>query len=1257
MESRRWNFSSLMSLLLLAAGLAACGALPPDPTRLAPSPTPPLTAPAQLQSLPSQRPDTLRFEHFFVEDGLSQSMVRCILQDGQGYLWIGTEDGLNRYDGYTFKVYKNDPVDLESLSQNIINALIEDRTGNLWVGTANGGLHRYNRLTGKFSRFQNDPDDPKSLSSNQVNVIFEDSGGRLWVGTSRGGLNSFDVGSDVFHRYQNNPNNPNTLSSNTVYAIQEDQAGDLWIGTSAGLDRFSSTSNTFTHFASEPGNPTSLSGSVIRALFINSYGDLWVGTEEGGLYRLERAQQRFTRYQNEPANATSLSGDHVRTILQDRSGELWVGTSDGGLNLYDRPHDHFVRYRSNALERSSLSDDRILSMHADRAGILWVGTYNGLNRLDPPYKHFEHYTSNPQDVNSLGARPVFALQEDAFGGLWIGTGGGGVDRFDRQTGRFSHFRNNPAFTASLSSNTVRAMLLDSTQALWVGTANGLNRMDTASGLVTRYQSAPNTPGSLSYHSIAALAEDAQGDIWVATEGGGLNRLDRATGQFQAYQHKSNDPNTLSDNVLSTLYIDRDGMLWVGTLFSGLNRLDPRTAEVTRYYHNPTDANSLSDNYILSIYEDSAGILWVGTTGGLNRFDRAAGSFTRFREKDGLPNDYIYAILEDQSGYLWLSTNKGIARLDPAALTIKNFDYRDGLQSNEFNIGAALRTRGGELIFGGVNGITAFFPAQIMDNPLAPPVVLTALTRRGQPITGDIPEAVTEVKLAWPDNLFDFEFAALNLLRPEKNQYAYKLEGFDQDWNLIGNRRNGSYTNLPGNTYTLRLKASNNDGVWNEEGLSLRVIVEPPFWETWVFRILAGLGLALVILGGYQYRLRSIRLRNRALESQVSERTRVIEQRNQEIEALYRADERMHRYLALDQVLQALVDVAVELIKADKCAVFTWDENERFLAARVSQGFAPNRLAGLRVRRGEGLIGLVAAQGEPMFIEDTLTDLGWRQELPSFVEAVEQEGIRSCLYLAIRVGEKVFAVFCVFFTCPQAFDGAARRLYTTLAQRAALSIENARLFEQTKELVAIEERTRLARDLHDSAKQKAFAALAQLGASNSMLESKPSAARGHLTEAENLVHDVIQELTFVIQEMYPLELKEQGLAVALRGYVFEWENQNDIAVELKINGLAQLDLATEQVLYRVVQESLANVARHSRARQVDVEVSYLPESVDIVICDDGIGFTPGQRTTGIGLRSMQERVQKICGQLTIDSCPGKGTRVTVCAPLKNCGARE
>ena len=1203
-------------------------------------------------SLPQVRFERVVDEFADVLTGPSQ-----VIQDQYGFIWIGSVDGLTRFDGYHFKFYQHDLDNPESLSSNQVTAVLEDRTGTLWVGTEGDGLDRFNRAQETFVHFRYRADDPGSLGNGRVNVIYEDSLGELWVGTSGGGLNRLDSRSGAFVHYLHDPEAPGSLASNTVYAIYEDSRGILWVGTNNGLDRLDRQTGLFTHFQHDPQNFKSLSHNSVYAIQEDTWGTLWLGTYGGGLDRLNLEAGTFVNFHSDPKDPTSLSNDIITSLLVDRSGMLWIGTMGGGINRLDPLTDDFTRYLYDAANPHSPSSSYIHALFEDQAAILWVSTARLLDKYDPYKEKFTHQFRQDH---------VTAILEDRLDNLWVGAFDG-LYRYDQATEEVTHFRHDPKNAESLSEWRVTAIVEDRLGNLWVGTnGGGLNRFNRKYNNFTAFRYDPRNAESVRSDTITALYVDQEGNLWVGTDNG-LSLFDRQGERFIELPLTMNPDELGGSEIVRTLLEDQQGRLWIGTEGGGLKRFEPDSGLMTTFRHSKNDPNSLSNNVIYALFEDSKGMLWVGTEGGLHRFNPKAESFTRYGVESGLPDDEVYAILEDQFGNLWMSTDHGLSKLNPTTGIFRNYDAEDGLQGNQFSA-AALRRRTGEMLFGGVNGISAFSPDQITDNPYVPPVILLELRQDGQAMQlAQITGSLAGLTLSGLVKNIEFEFAALSYSQPERNQYAYMLEGYDADWIYLGTERTGRYTNLPGGTYTLHLKGANDDGVWNEAGLSARLTVVPPFWETrWFWGLLAVIVIGSAI-AGYRIRVVSVEARNRELEEQVVERTKESERRRKELEALYQADESMHRHLNLDPLLQALVNVAVDILHADKSAVLAWpssgpaaDAESRQLVMRVGRGI-PEHCQTFQGKLADWLVAL----HEPVYVADAQAEIDAHSPQSSLAHLMLAEGIHSWMLLPIYIQEQFFGVFNVCSTRSQAFGERDRRLFQALVQRACLAIENARLYENAQELAVIKERNRLARDLHDSVKQKTFAALLQIGASRRLATSQPERAQEYMEEAENLVHDVLQELATMIQEMYPLTLQERGLVDAMHAYATQWARQNGIQVDFYTHGEDRLPHITEQALYRVFQEALANIARHSQAKRVQLDLACCGDaggaSDEVVqgfgpgegaylrIIDDGCGFDPVNVQTGMGLRSMRERVESLGGMLHISSNPGGGTCIEVIIP--------
>ncbi len=838
-------------------------------------------------------PRPMRFERLSIDQGLSQNTVTAILQDRTGFLWLGTQDGLNRYDGYGFEVYRSAVDDPATLGADWILNLAEDPSGDLWIGTEGGGLARWRRATDTFIRYRHDPEDPASLSGDRVAVITRDRSGALWVGTFESGLSRLAATNrppagaprqdlpgtappavpvaGVFERFRYHPDDPASLSDDRVRAVLEDRRGNLWIGTLGGLNRYDTERGAFVRYRHRPGDPLSLSDDRVRAIAEDADGDLWIGTEGGGLNRLPGgAGDRFERFRHDPAERDGLSHDWVRALFTDRDGRLWIGT-DGGLNLWrgnDRrsaetsDRGRFASYRHDPGNPASLSSDQVLTISQDQSGLLWVGTLGGgLSKWNPGTWSFGHDAGDPAWIRPSAAGGsslnVFAISEDRDGILWVGRLGSGLERLDRRSGERSHFRHRPGDGGSLGDDRVTALLHDRRGILWVGTyGGGLNRMaGPAAVAFERYLHDPGRPDSLSTDSVTTLFEDRQGRLWVGTYGGGLN-LHLGGGAFQPFRHQSDDEQSLSHDRPMSIAEDGDGRLWVATDGGGLNRFHAVTEAFLRIGHDPADPGSLASDELNAVHVDPSGQLWVGTKGaGLDRLeslDEALGRavFRNYSRADGLPAETILGIRSEAGGALWLSTNNGLSRFDPENRTFKNYNASHGLQSKEFNLGAHYQSSSGELFFGGVNGLNAFYPDQIEANSHVPPVVLTSFTKINQPVRFERPVFdVERIELTHRDYSFSFELAALDFTAPERNRYRYRLEGFDDGWIENGTRRWVTFTNLDPGGYRLRVQGSNNDRLWNEAGASIAVAVAPPPWRTWWAYTLYALGFLAVVGGG------------------------------------------------------------------------------------------------------------------------------------------------------------------------------------------------------------------------------------------------------------------------------------------------------------------------------------------------------------------------------------------------------------------------
>ncbi len=867
------------------------------------------------------------FEHITVRDGLSQNSVYCILQDHKGFLWFGTEDGLNKYDGYEFLEYRPHSKKSEGLSSNFVLSIVEDRDHMIWIGTMDGGLSRFDRRMEKFTRYQNVPGDPTSLSHNVVRALLVDSGNTLWIGTDQG-LQRFNPGTGTFTGYPALYDLPLGVTQKAVRVLLEDhQSGRIWVGTEGGFSELDPATGEFSHYFHDPGNSNSLSNNFVRAICEDRDGYLWIGTRDGGLNYFDPETRTFTRYANRPGDPKSLSNNTIWSIFEDSKGVLWIGT-ESGLNIFNREDDSFIRYRRDPSNPHGLSQEKVLSIRESGGGILWFGTHlGGVNKYNRERERFAHYYHEPGNNNSLSNNVVWSILEDHAGMLWIGTNKG-VNRWNRNRNIFSHFYHQPGNPRSLSHNTVYYIFEDGEKGLWLGTTKGLDRFRPKTGEFDHYRPPPRDSIAPQSPIVLRIAGDPAGYFWVGTDQG-LFKFFPETGRFIPYRNDPGDLGSLSSDVISALCFDRFGTLWAGTIVGGVNVFNRERGTFTHYKNQADDPGSLSGNNVSLFFEDSAGLLWIGTTGrGLNRFDREKKIFLHYGVEDGLPNAGIFGMLEDESGLLWIATNGGLSRFDPHGNVFKNFGLKEGLQSVEFNGGAYCRSRTGEMYFGGINGFNSFFPSQIVDNPYPPGIVLTGLKIFNQDVAvGEtlhgidvLRQSITEsdqIELSHRHVVFTLQYSALHYAAPDRNLYAYKMDGLDSGWNYVGNRRIATYAHLAPGDYTFRVKGANKDKVWNDEGLRLGITIVPPYYKTTWFYVLAVLGVVLLGLFTHFMRVRQLRRHERKLSRLVEERTRELEQINHIVKAI-------NSEMNLERFLYSLLKETFRLEDVDQATVLVHD---------------------------------------------------------------------------------------------------------------------------------------------------------------------------------------------------------------------------------------------------------------------------------------------------------------------------------------------
>jgi len=822
--------------------------------------------------------NNIKFEHLDINSGLSQSNVQCILQDSRGFIWFGTPDGLNKYDGYNITVYKKDSKKTNSLSHNYIKDIIEDKNGDLWIATWGGGLNRYNRQKDEFTQFKHDQSDVNSISGNFLISLLKDSEDKIWISTELG-IDVFDPPKKQFIHYRNNKHDESSLSDDAVADMIEDSQHNIWIATTnGGLNLFDRKKNTFTRFQHNDKDIASISINNIWTVFEDSRHNIWVGTVGGGLNLLDRSTGKFRVFKkNKTGN--SICDNVIFSIAEDNEGILWIGSENGGISKLDPKSGIFHNYQHDESDNSSLSSSSINRIYKDSEGNIWIATFNaGVNFIDRDINKFTHYKHNVSG-NSLSNNNVLSIYEGAKESLWIGTDGGGVDMLDRKTGKFTHFKHQEGNKNTICGNYVLTVAQDSDENMWIGTwADGITVFNKKKNSYKHYKNDPRDPYSLSGNNAWIIFKDRENNMWVGIMGNGLCRYDRDKDRFIRYTEENDN---LSNNNILSLFEDRDGMLWIGTDGGGLNQFDPKTKEVIQFQHSD-QKNGLSNNSTNCVFEDEIGNLWIGTNEGLNYLDRKKNIFTIYTTKNGLPNDVILGILEDSKRNLWLSTNKGISQFDPATKKFKNFGIADGLQSNEFKQ-SCCKSRSGLMYFGGINGFNEFNPDSIKEMEFDPRLVITDFRINNKEVSIAIDEndpsplkknitETSDITLPYNNADFSFEFASLNYIPGEKKQYAYMLAGFDKDWNDIGTQHTATYTNLDPAEYIFKVRGLNNKGEWSSNIKSIKITITPPFWLTWWFKLAALLAILGSIFGFYKFRISIIQAQKIKLQVKVQEQT-------------------------------------------------------------------------------------------------------------------------------------------------------------------------------------------------------------------------------------------------------------------------------------------------------------------------------------------------------------------------------------------------
>lgn len=803
----------------------------------------------------------INFKRITVEDGLSQTSVEYLFQDSKGYMWIGTIDGLNRYNGSRFEVFRYSKDKPNSISGNYISAIAEDDEGNIWVGTSRG-LNRINTHTSEIITYLPGVNGC-NLSNYNITEILIDSKGDIYIATEDG-LNLYNEEDDNFIRLYNSGDKKNSLSSQFVYSIVEDNYGNYWIGTDNGLNKIENNSQKIIKYYSDGGD-NSINDNFIFKLYADNLDNLWIGTYNGGLNKLDLKTNKIEKFENDPNDDTSIAGNFIRYILRDSRNELWIATNNG-LSRLNEEENKFINYKSKIYDPQSIVSNNVLSLFEDKSGAIWVGTYDGISLFNPQ-NSFKNYKNDPFNTNSLSENMMAGIYEDDEGLLWVGTVNEGLNLIDRKSGNITKFKSSDD-EDSLSNNHIRD-IVGIQNEIWIATEFGLNKYDKLTKKFTRYYNEDNE-NSLLYNDVRTLYIDNEGILWIGTRDG-LCTFDRKN-TFKSYEDIF-IKNGITENVFSDIIQDKDGIIWIASaLDGGLIRLNKNTNEIKSYRNNEEDRYSISFNALKTIAIDSKNNIWIGSQFGLNKFDRSTEKFHRYTEDSGLSNNFIYGILIDNEDNPWMSTNYGISKFDIKNDKFVDYNVTDGLQSNEFNGYSYFKSKSGEMFFGGINGLTYFYPNQLEEKKFSPNVVIDSIYSGEKEILD-----ISNIKIGYKNSNIQFNFFMPDYRNVSKIQYAYKLDGLDENWIFSDDRNYVSYTNLESGVYKFQVVARNSSGDWSKvTTVSFKVGMKP--WQTPLAYVMYALIVSLVLY--------IIWNRVKILDSLVEQRTHELNSKLKENKELY-----------------------------------------------------------------------------------------------------------------------------------------------------------------------------------------------------------------------------------------------------------------------------------------------------------------------------------------------------------------------------------
>ena len=1228
------------------------------------------------------------FSHFSVNNGLSQSVVKCIFQDSKGYIWFGTQQGLNRYNGYSFDNYLNNPADINSISDNWIYSITEDKEGNIWIGTRNG-LNKYIQKTGLFKQYMYNCNDTNSISSNYIYGLSVDFQGNLLANTPSA-LNIINPKTLATKRYLNSYIKNNEISDEGRPILQT-KDGKIWMATADGLLSLDSNKKYF-HFSDNKSNPNFLSNKNITALMEDSEGNLWIGSQTG-LNRLNLKNLTVSGYYLGSKGTESSNSNFIRSIKQDRNKKIWVGTNGGGLFLLSLNNvfriSEQMNFTSASQNTESLSHNIVLSLFIDQSDLLWIGTLNGIDKIDLKKRKFNIY-KNSNDYNSVALidNVIASVFKDRRNNLWIGNWGSGLNILDRSTGKVKHYTSQSKGNNYLSNNFVHVIYQDSKNRIWVGTRDKINLFDSIKERFIPISQYFNTDKLPDFQNIRVndILEDSFGLFWIATQNG-LFKLDIKNQKYEIFL-QGEGRNNVSSNLVYCIIEDFAHNIWVGTT-QGLDQYRREENSFIHYRRNQDSSNTLSNNFIVSLCEDSSHNIWIGTTSGLNKFVTSDSLFVYYSKKNGLPSNVIYEIQEDKNKNLWFATVEGLCMLNIYKNEFRIFEIEDGMQGKEFNT-ASFKASDGELFFGGMLGVNYFYPDSIKENNYIPPVVITnieKLNSQGKYILS--PENFEDLRLSYQDYTFTIEFAALDFTNPSKNNYAYKMEGVADEWIELGNRRNMSFSNLPAGEYVFHIKGSNSDGVWNEKVTSLKIIIIPPIWKSkWavVFYILL---IIIFILLYVRFRERKLLQEQKILEEKVVSRTKEIALQKEKIENAYinvkqlsEIGQKITENLTVETIINTVYQSLNKLMDAGVLAIgiFNEENNRLDFYGAIEKGeildFHFDSLMEVNLPSIQCFIN----KREIVFCSKSDN----RQNLPDKTKVGEIP--ESLIYLPLTKGDQVTGVVTVQSFTQNAYNDYHISILRNIAIYLTIALENADTFRLIKQQNA---------ELQElnATKDKLFSIIAHdlknpftviLSLSETLSETFKSFDEDELEEGLKKMHNSAQKVYDLLAnlltwsrsqtgriQLNPEKLRLNPMVQEIAELLRNQYELKDIKLNIEINTDTMV-YADSNMLNTVIRNLISNAIKYTNSRGIiTISGNERDGYLEMAIKDNGVGIhkdtidklfniehkisSPGtnnERGTGLGLILCKEFVEKHGGRIWLTSELGKGSTFSFTIPYSN-----